>query len=266
MIHLDSWDLFWASFLVLSLAATSWRMELGLTRSILVSGFRTVVQLGLIGLVLKSLFAVQNPFWVALVALGMLGAAAHEVWARQKRPFIGLWGLGIGAGAMFLSSFTVTFFALVVVLQNEPWWEPQYAIPMVGMLLGNTMNGVSLAINHVTLAAFKEKGQIEARLLLGQTAAQAIGGVKREAIRVGLTPIINTMAAAGLVSLPGMMTGQILAGGDPLEAAKYQVLIIFMIAAGSGFGILASVHLTGQRLFDERDRLRPDRLKPARFG
>jgi putative ABC transport system permease protein len=101
---------------------------------------------------------------------------------------------------------------------------------------------------------------IEARLLLGQEWQKAIEDIRRESIRSGLIPIINSMAAAGLVSLPGMMTGQILAGTPPLEAVKYQILIMFLIAGGTGFGTMAAVWMGSRRLFDERQRLRLDRL------
>ncbi|MEJ2424958.1 MAG: ABC transporter permease, partial [Candidatus Thiodiazotropha sp.] len=79
--------------------------------------------------------------------------------------------------------------------------------------------------------------------------------------RSGLIPIINAMAAAGVVSLPGMMTGQILGGTPPLEAAKYQILIMLLISAGTGFGATAAVWIGSRRLFDERERLRLERLK-----
>lgn len=97
--------------------------------------------------------------------------------------------------------------------------------------------------------------------MLGQTGSQAIADIRRDSIRSGLIPIINAMAAAGIVSLPGMMTGQILAGAAPLEAVKYQILIMFLIAAGTGFGTLAATTLAARRLFDQRHRLRLDRLK-----
>lgn len=261
MIELSYLDLGLCALLVLALAATSWSMQLGMQGRILIAALRTSIQLGLIGLVVKTLFELRNPWLIGLVLLLMLTAAGREVMARQKRRLKGWWGFGVGAGAMFVSGFTVTFFGLVVVLSPEPWWDPQYAIPVAGMLLGNTMNGVSLAISQVNEAAFKERPVIEARLALGQRAAEAIGDIRREAMRVGLMPIINTMAAAGLVSLPGMMTGQILAGGDPLEASKYQVMIIFMIAAGTGFGVVVAVMLSSLALFDERERLRPERLR-----
>jgi putative ABC transport system permease protein len=110
---------------------------------------------------------------------------------------------------------------------------------------------------------WERRGAIEARLMLGHNWHEAVGELRREALRSGLIPIINAMTAAGIVSLPGMMTGQILAGSPPLEAAKYQLLILFLIAAGTGLGSMAAVWIGAQRLFDERQRLRLDRLRDA---
>ena len=91
----------------------------------------------------------------------------------------------------------------------------------------------------------------------------AVGEIRRDAVRSGLIPVINAMAAAGIVSLPGMMTGQILAGTPPAIAVKYQILIMFVIAVGTGFGTLAAVSAGARRLFDARERLRLDRLTVA---
>ena len=162
---------------------------------------------------------------------------------------------------MFISSFSITIIALTVIIQNAPWYMPQYAIPLMGMMLGNTMNGISLGLDRLTTTAWQQKAIIENRLMLGQDWNEAIGDIRRESIRSGMIPIINAMAAAGLVSLPGMMTGQILAGNPPVEAVKYQILIMFMIAGGAGFGNMTAVWLGSRRLFDDRERLRLDRLR-----
>ncbi len=162
---------------------------------------------------------------------------------------------------MLLSSFVVTLFALLLIVQPSPWYDPRYAIPMFGMMTGNTMTGVALALDRISEGAWNQRGQIEAQLSLGKSGQEAIAPIKREAARTGLVPIINAMAAAGVVSLPGMMTGQILAGNPPEEAVKYQVLIMFMIASGTGFGVVFATQLGASRLFDERFRLRVDRLR-----
>lgn len=260
IIHLSAGNLSVAALLVVALAVVCWRLRLGMGGRLLWSALRTVIQLSLIGFVLKALFAGSSPWLVVLMALVMLLAAGREVSARQKHPLRGAWSFGTGLSAMFISSFAVTVLALTVVVRPDPWYEPRYAVPLLGMMLGNTMNGLSLSLNQLTQMIRQNRMTIETRLALGQTKGEAIADLRRESIRTGLIPIVNSMAAAGLVSLPGMMTGQVLAGNPPLDAVKYQILIMFLIAGGTGFGTLAAVWLTSHRLFDRRDRLRLDRL------
>ena len=260
VIPLSFLDLLAAGCLVAGLALVSIRMRLGLGRSILTAALRTTVQLLLVGLVLKAIFSYVHPLLLLAMALVMLGVATREVMQRQHRRFTGWWGFGSGAASMLLSSFSVAILALVVMVGVEPWYAPQYAIPLLGMLLGNTMNGVALGLDRLTATAWREARVIEARLLLGHTWPEAVRDIQRESIRAGLIPVVNAMAVAGLVSLPGMMTGQILAGSPPLDAVKYQILIMFLITTGTGFGTLAAVRLGARRLFDDRHRLRLDRL------
>ncbi len=261
LILLSPLDLGVTAGLVVLLAALSWNLQLGIGRRMLVASLRSTVQLLLLGLVLKTLFASTSPWLVAALAAVMLGVAGYEVMARQKYRFRGAWGYGTGALSMFLSSFSIALLALLVLLQPAPWYTPQYAIPLLGMLLGNTMTGIAVSLDSLTRQTVEKRHQIEARLALGQSAAEAIGDIRRDALRAGLIPIVNAMATAGIVSLPGMMTGQILAGSPPMEAAKYQLLILFLIAAGTGLGSMAAILLGSKRLFDGRSRLRRERLR-----
>ncbi|MFQ5508469.1 MAG: iron export ABC transporter permease subunit FetB [Leptospirillia bacterium] len=260
-ITLSPWDLTGAAILVLALAATSIRARFGVARPLLTASVRMAVQLVLIGLVLRTLFAHAGLGWVALIALVMVVVAGREVTVRQGHRLTGWWGAGVGTGAMFISSFTVSGLALAVLVQPAPWYDPRYAIPIMGMVLGNTMNGVALGLNHLLTAVPARREVIEQRLMLGETPETAMVEIKKEAAHTGMIPIINGMAAAGLVNLPGMMTGQILAGAEPLLAVRYQILILLLIAAASGFGLFIALWATTHRLFDERQRLRLDRLR-----
>ena len=261
MVELNTIDLLIAAALVLALALLSIRLQMKIGRQLIIAAIRTAVQLTLIGLVLKVLFENATLLWVSLLAFFMLFVAGREVMMRQERRFKGWWGYAAGTFSMFVSSFAITVFALVVILGNDPWYAPQYAIPLLGMLLGNTMNGIAISMDRLTHAAWEQRDIIEARLMLGESWDQAISDYRRQAVRSGMIPIINAMAAAGIVSLPGMMTGQILAGALPVDAVKYQILIMFMISAGTGLGTLAAVSVGSRHLFDERQRLCLDRLQ-----
>ncbi len=260
LINLSSYDLMLAAILVLLLGILGWAMHLGITRSLYIAALRTTLQLLLIGLVLKALFASTQLWFVLLISFVMISVAGWEILSRQKRKLRGWWGFSVSTGSLFVSSFLITLLCLLLVIEADPWYHPQYAIPLLGMLLGNTMTGIALGMDRLTQTAWQQRPVIEQRLMLGQSAQRAIADIRSEAMRAGMIPIINSMAAAGLVSLPGMMTGQILAGAPPVEAVKYQILIMFMISAGTGFGVIAVLWLISRRLFDERDRLSFKRL------
>ena len=261
IIELSTLDLSIAAVLVILLAALSFRLRLGISTRILVAALRTVVQLVLIGFLLRALFTTVNPVWISLIALVMLSVAAYEVMQRQHHRFYGWWGFGMGSLAMFVSSFTITVLALNVVINVKPWYSPQYSIPLLGMMLGNTMNGIAIGLDRLTRLMWTQRGLIQNRLMLGEQACEAVAGIRRECIRSGMIPIINAMAVAGIVSLPGMMTGQILSGTEPVTAVKYQILIMFLVTAGTGFGTWIAVWFGSRHMFDERQRLRLDRLR-----
>ena len=264
LISLTFFDIGLAAFAVLALAASLLIMRLGLAGTLVIAAFRTTAQLALVGLILEAVFAQRSLIWIGLMAMAMLLLAGREAAARPARRFTGGYGFVAGTASMFLSSFVTTVATLVIVIRVEPWYTPQYAIPLLGMLLGNTMTGIALALDRLTSEVWRETPVIETRLALGASASEAIADIRRDAMRAGLIPMLNAMAAAGIISLPGMMTGQILAGSAPWEAVKYQILIMFLIAVGTGFGTLLAVTLGTRRLFDDRHRLRLDRLREPR--
>ncbi len=159
----------------------------------------------------------------------------------------------------------VTVFALTLQIQPDPWWSPRYALPLFGMILGNTMTGVSLGLDTLHTTLHREKPAVEAQLMLGRTRFEAVSPSARLAMRSGFMPIINSMAATGVVSIPGMMTGQILSGVDPNEAVKYQLLITILIGGATGLGVIGAIIGSLWRLTDDRHRLRLERMHGERF-
>jgi putative ABC transport system permease protein len=260
-IALGYGDLALASALVLVNALLSLRLQLGIHGRLLIASLRMIVQLSLMGLVLTALFAAVSPWWTGLAVLMMVGFAGREAASRQERPLAGGWSYGLGTGSMLVAGSLVTLFALTSALRPDPWYDPHYAVPLLGMILGNTMTGVSLGLGTLVSGFYTGRAAIEARLMLGASRVEAARPMVRQALRSALTPIINSMSATGLVALPGMMTGQILGGVNPLEAVKYQILIMFLIAGGTGFGATVAVMGGAYRLTDSRHRLRLDRLE-----
>jgi len=247
-------------FLLLNGALSLW-LRLGIARNLAFAMVRMVGQLLLVGLILKKLFEIQSPWLTLLVALFMASFAAREIWARQERRLKGWCGVAIGGTAMGASVGVVALMALIVLVQPDPWWNPRYALPLLGMIMGNAMTGISLALDTLHTALNREQRAIEAQLLLGAGKWQAMRPFIRQAMRAGMMPSINGMAAIGVVSLPGMMTGQILSGVDPNEAVKYQLMVMFLIAGATGLAVMLATLGSARALSDDRDRLRIDRLR-----
>ena len=262
-ISLSVWDVAAVSVFVLMNGLLSLWLSLGIERQLFVAMARMVVQLSAVGAVLTFLFSVTTLPWTLAMALVMVLFASREIVARQKRRLSGWWGYGLGTATMTLAAATLTLVALLGTLQPDPWYAPRYAIPLFGMILGNAMTGISLGLDTLTTAAVRERSAIEARIALGATRFEALRPAMQEAVRRGLMPMINAMAAAGVVSLPGMMTGQILAGIPPAEAVRYQLLIMFLISGSTGLGLSMAVLGGAWRLTDRRHRLRSDRLTEA---
>ena len=249
-------DLALAALLLVVNGAISVALGLGLERGLLVAAVRMVVQLTAVGFVLNLVFAQTSPAWTLLVALVMVLVAGIELWQREDRQHRGWLAYGLGNATLLLVGGLATLYAAAVVVGPEPWYAPRYVLPILGMVLGTTLTSVSLALQTLTEGAERERAAIEARIALGATRFTAFAGVLRRALKTATTPLINTMAVAGVVTLPGMMAGQILAGVDPAEAARYQIMIMFVLAGASGLGALAAALGSVLLLSDARHRLR----------
>ncbi|MFH1923479.1 MAG: iron export ABC transporter permease subunit FetB [Planctomycetota bacterium] len=238
-----------AALLILVSGAVSVALRLGMERSLLVAGVRTVVQLLLVGLVLEWVFRVSRWYTVIALMIVMTVVAGATAAGRTERTYPGIWISAIVS--VWASSWLITAFALFAVIQGmDRWYQPQYAIPLLGMVLGNTLNGVSLGLNTLTETLALRRDEVDAQLALGATRWEAARAPVRHAVRVGMIPIINAMTIVGIVSLPGMMTGQLLSGIPPIQAVKYQIVIMFLIASATALGTVGVVLLSYRRLFN----------------
>lgn len=248
-----------AAALVLVNGAISVGLRLGMERRLAVASVRTVVQLALVGLVLEWVFELASLLPVLALCALMIVAAAVTAARRPEHSYRGIYRDSFVS--MLVSSAAVTLVAVAGILAVEPWYEPQYLIPLLGMLLGNSLTGISLGLDRLLSRVVDSRTVIEGRLALGATAWEATRPAVREALRTGMIPIVNTMSVVGIVSLPGMMTGQILAGAAPGDAVRYQILVLFMIAASTALGTLGAVLLGYRRLYDDRQRLLTHRVR-----
>lgn len=257
-LELSYWQIAIAASLILINGLISVALRLGLERRLLVAAVRTVVQLSLLGLILNWIFALDRWYLVAAWGLLMTSIAGVSAVGRVRRRHPGV--LFDAIVAMWAGSWIVLAVALAAIVRPTPWYDPQYAIPLLGMLLGNTLNGVSLGLDRFGETLVNKRAEVETLLALGATRWEAARGPVREAIQTGMIPIVNSMAVVGLVSLPGMMTGQLLAGADPMQAVLYQIVIMFLIAAGTALGTVAVVLASYRRLFTPEHRFLYERL------
>ena len=247
-ISLSNGQVALAGFLIFMSGLIGFFLRLKITQSIYIAGLRTVFQLMVMGLLLQWIFKTQSVILIIAMMAAMTGVAAWTSTGRSVRPFPGILinsVLGIG-----LSSWLLLIFASTLIFRIPSWSDPQYVIPLLGMILGNSLNGISLAIDRFTEELFSKRDQVETALCLGATSWEAARPALVTAIRTGTLPIINSMMVAGLVSLPGMMTGQLIAGVNPMEAVKYQIVIMFLIATSILMGTLIVSILGYRKLFN----------------
>lgn len=260
-IELTYWDVAIAALLMIVNAALSIRFQLKAERTLLISTVRMCIQLLAIGFVLKFIFGQSSPWWTIGLATLMVTMAGREVLARQSVRFRGFEGYLLNGVPLTFVCMCWTLFGVGALIGPDPWYAPRFFLPVLGMMLGNTLTGISLGLETLTTSAQRERNGIEARIALGASRDEAFRSVSRHALKTGTMPIVNSMAASGIVTLPGMMTGQILSGVDPVEAVKYQLLIMFLIASATALGTFLAVMGGARLLSDDRHRLRLDRLE-----
>jgi putative ABC transport system permease protein len=248
-IELSYFQVSLAALLIVINGAISMLLKLGLERRLLVAAVCTVVQLLLIGFVLEWVFRLDR--WYVVLAMMSIMTLVAGIAAIQRTGvrYPGIWVRSVSA--TWASSWLVAALALFVIVRVRPWYTPQYAIPLLGMILGNTLNGVSLGLDRLGSELAGKRDEVESLLALGATRWEAARRPIQQAVKTGLIPTINAMMVVGIVSLPGMMTGQLLAGTSPVEAVKYQIVIMFLIASGTALGTVLVVLLSFRRLFND---------------
>ena len=236
MIEVSWTDLALAAALILVAVAISRWQGLGLGRGILLGAVRATVQLIAVGYVLVYMFEVAR-WWLVLMALAIMLVAATLATTRRRRGRAALgerrvlWS--IHGMALLVGTGLTLAYVTEVVLHVRPWYEPRYVIPLFGMIAGSAMNGAALAAERLASEMELRRGEVEAYLALGASPARAAAEPVRRALTAALIPAVNSLMVVGIVQLPGMMTGQILAGQSPLVAVRYQIVVAFMLTSAT---------------------------------
>lgn len=260
-LELGVTNLLVATLLVVGSLALSRAWRIGVEVDLAWGAVRTVVQLLAVGYVLRWIFESELVWYVMLAFAVMLSAASWTASRRVRRPIPGL--LGLSAISLAVGAGGTTLAVTALVVRADPWWDGRYFLPLAGMIVGNAMNAAALAAERLQAEIAGRRDHIEELLALGASPRQAVAEPLRAAIRAGLLPTINAMLTVGLVALPGMMTGQMVAGADPQTAARYQIVVMFMLSAATTISALLLGSMLYKRFFTRAWQLRPELLDPA---
>lgn len=254
-IHITNLDLVIALLFVAITALVSRWQKLGLERDIATGTVRTFVQLLAVGFVLQQLFSTSRWYWVVFALAVMTTVAADNAMKRQAGAKQGLF---VVMASSIATAAAITLILVVgLVLRVRPWYQPQYVIPIAGMIIGNSMNGAALVVNRLHSELTLRRNAIEAALALGASTREAASQALRESLRAAMMPTINSMMTVGLVQLPGMMTGQIISGVSPLDAVRYQIVVMLMIAAATAITAMAAAFGALGVFFTPAEQLSP---------
>ena len=254
-IHITNLDLAIALLFVAITALVSRWQKLGLERDIATGTVRTFVQLLAVGFVLQQLFSTSRWYWVIFALAVMTTVAAYNAMKRQAGAKQGLF---VVMASSIATAAAITLILVVgLVLRVRPWYQPQYVIPIAGMIIGNSMNGAALVVNRLHSELTLRRNAIEAALALGASTREAASQALRESLRAAMMPTINSMMTVGLVQLPGMMTGQIISGVSPLDAVRYQIVVMLMIAAATAITAMAAAFGALGVFFTPAEQLSP---------
>lgn len=233
-----------------------WLIGLRLSRDIGIGILRMTIQLSLVGIYLKLLFDLNNPWLNGLWILIMLMVADFTILRRagiKARYFALATFTAIGSSILFATAYLVA-----LVIQPEHVYDARYVVPLAGMILGNCLQGNVIALERFYSALRKNENEYATYLMLGATRWEAARPYFREAVKAAINPTIAGMATMGLVSLPGMMTGQILGGSEPWLAVKYQIAIMICIFTSSTIACIINLKLSVNIAFNEFDVLKEE--------
>ncbi len=238
-----------SSSLVLITLVFSYTQKLKLEKEILIGVVRAVVQLTVVGYLLNYIFGLKNPLFTTCLLVFMIFNAAYNA-AKRGKP------LKNGLLISFIAITVGTLITLaILVFSGTIKYEPYQIIPVSGMIIGNAMVALGLCYRHMKLDFKNKREEVETKLSLGADILPASREIIKDSIKTGMVPTIDSAKTLGIVSLPGMMTGLILAGTSPVEAIKYQIMVTFMLLSTTSISSFIACYLCYTNFFNQRKQL-----------
>ncbi|KAG8828004.1 hypothetical protein FRC19_010512 [Serendipita sp. 401] len=249
-------------FLLLD-ASLSIFFQLGLSVSLLTAAARCVLQLTVMGFVLQRVFETNSPWAVAgITCLLILLGTIETVVNKSKRRFQYMFPSVLLS--MLSSAIPVSILGTRFAMGYDPWWQPAAYIPVVGMLCGNTISAIVVSTTSILRDVKDNRDKVEMYLAFGGSRWEACKPIATDALRLALTPTLNQMSVIGLISIPGMMTGAILGGSSVEQAARLQMVIMFLISAATALAAIMATGLACAIVVDEEQRIRDERVSEGK--
>lgn len=254
IVHIPASGMIIAALIVVVIAGAVQWLTTRDGMAILWAGIRMTAQLIAVGFVLEFLFSANSPWWTLLILTVMEAFAVLTIFGQHKGSLTTKMKILV-AGSLILGTLFAMLIFVIGIMQVDNWWDPRYIIPIFGMIAGNSMTGINLAIRNLTVGVEEQRPDIEQALIFGATPRIAIRPVVRHALTAAITPTMTSMLSMGIVFLPGMMTGQVLSGTPPLIAVTYQAVIMVGIFTSVAITVITVLALITRTVFDSRARL-----------
>lgn len=253
IVEINFFQLLLGLVFILLAGVSSVALSLGLHKDLFWGTVRMISQLFLMGYVLKYVFQVDSLLLVMGLFTVMIAFAANIIKGRVKERQVSyIFHVFI---SMLLSFTVITYFSTRLLLNVQPWYLPQYFIPLGGMVVGNSTNAIAISLERLFSGLREKAALVEMQLALGADYKEASDDILRQAISAGMIPAVNSLMGMGIVFIPGMMTGQLLAGADPILAIKYQIMVMMMIIGATTLGSVLVTYLVRRRCFTVDNRL-----------
>lgn len=242
-------SLFMASSLMLISIFFSYHEKLKLEKEIIIGALRAVIQLVVIGYILNFIFGLKSPFFTTLLLIFMIFNASINAAKRGKSI----------NNSLLISFISITLGTvltlLVLILVKAIKYEPYEVIPVSGMIMSNTMVAIGLCYKQLISDFENRRQEVETKLALGADLLLSSKEIIKNSIKTGILPTIDSMKTLGIVSLPGMMTGLILAGKSPIEAIKFQLMVTFMLSSATAIGVFSACYLSYKKFYNDKNQL-----------
>jgi len=255
MSNLDFTNVIYSFIFIVGISGIAVLISVEIGKNIFISAIRCIIQLFILGSVLIWAFTKDSPGILFSVLLFMILISSFTIKKRIKQKNLNIFKNSFIS--LFLTSILTGVFILQWAFPQNPWYKLSTTIPLLGMLLGSSLTGISLSLDRFIEGIQHNHERIESLLAIGATKYEACKHEIKSALRSGLTPILNSMMVVGLVGIPGVMVGQMISGTSPISAALDQMVILMLIACSTFLSSLISIFLTFQGHFNSCHQFKP---------